>query len=229
MTLFARSSLPRCFHGKPAAAGSGRLTLVIGHECIDLMGEPLCRGEVDGIESAQNGIASCSRDARKFRVQLHKGKMRQERLRIGIRVGSSNGLGDFDDTDAAGKEIVAGDALLERGRFRLGDDQLRDRRGVEVQAAQRWSPRRSASSAALALIPVVAGSALGRLVVSGFNGGVRRPSATNCDNVTGPVPTGRSCATGRPNTVTSKPSPASTRSRYSRKRCLRSRMPIWFM
>ena len=219
----------RCFHSKPGAAGGFRLALVISHECIDLMAEPLCRGEVDGIEGAQFGIASSRRNTREFRVQLHKAEARQERLRVGTRVGAGNCLGDFDHADAAGEEIVAVTALLEGCRFGLVDDQLRDRRGVQIQVAQRWSPWRSASSAALAVIPVVAGRATGRLLVSRFDGGVTRPSATNWDSVTGPVLTGRRCATGRPNTVTSKPSPASTRSRYSRNRCLRSRIPIWFM
>jgi len=127
----------RCVHGKPGAASGSRLALVIGHECIHLMAEPLCRGEVNGIEGAQFGIASSRRNTREFRVQLHKAEAGQERLRVGTRVGAGNGLADFDHTDAAGEEIVTVNALLECCRFGLVDDELRDRRGIQIQVAQR--------------------------------------------------------------------------------------------
>lgn len=123
--------------GKAQYPGGGRLAIVVGHERSDLAAQALGRSEMDGIECPERGAARRCANPGEFGIQFYEGDARQHRLRVGGRIGARHGLGHLDHGDATRDEAATQDTLLESAGFCLGDDELRDGRRVQVEAAQR--------------------------------------------------------------------------------------------
>lgn len=162
------------------ASGTSRHSLagVVGDERFDL--DPQSKGgrDMDRVERTQAGPAGRAGDAGEVPVELDERQQREQLMAgVGIGVGARHGLGHLDDRDPARYEAAAAHDILERARLELVNDQLGQRRGVQIDAAQRSSPRRSASSASVAVSPVMADLVSGSAEVSGFAGADTRPSS----------------------------------------------------
>jgi len=132
---------------------------------------------MDRIECAKPRLPRRPRHCCKFRIELDERQEREHPGRVGIRIRAGHGLHHLDHRDPARNEVVAPHGVLERCRLRLVDDELRDGRRVQIQDAQRGSPRRSPRSASVADTPVVMAIGDGSDDVSGFAAGVILPSS----------------------------------------------------
>src|SRR5439155_15032841 len=104
---------------------------------------------------------------------------------------------------------VAAEVAPQRSTLRFDLHQLDQGRGVQIQAHRSCSRCRASCSEAAS--PKSAGSSARRSESS--SGGTTRPDASSWFH--GSAGTGTSRATGRPRSVTSKPSPAATRAPLS--------------
>lgn len=132
---------------------------------------------MDRVERTQTGSAGRPGDPGKVRIQFDERQEREDLLWVGLGVCPRDSLHHLDDRDSARYEVAAPCEILEGSRLGLGYDELGDRRGIEIETAQRGSLRRSASNASVAVVPVVTGIGRGSFDVSGFVAGETRPSA----------------------------------------------------
>jgi len=186
------------------------LTHVVCHKPVDFVSESQSGSDVDRIECAKAGATCRAGDMCKVSVKFDECEQREDRLRVGVGIRPCHCLRNLHDGHPARCQLTTSDQVLEGSGLGLLHDQLGDRRGVQVQAAQRESPRRSASSASVAVTPVVTGAGDGSDDVSVLAAGVTFPSSTRRASVGRRGPSGPRCATGRPKTVTSNPSPEPT-------------------
>ncbi len=106
---------------------------------------------MNGVESSKGWAANRGGEGRELSIELDEGEPPKDGHRVRGGVHALNGLAHFHDGDASARPSGASDAGLQGGGFRLGDDELRKRRGVEIQEAHRSSARRSARSASVAV------------------------------------------------------------------------------
>ena len=155
-----------------------RLTPVVRHEPVDLIAESQGGSDVDRIECTKANATGRAGDMGKVGVQFDECEEREDRLRVSIGIRSRHRLRDLYDRSPARRKTTPSHQLLERSGLRLLHDQLGDRRRIEVQAVQRVSSRRSASSASVAVMPVVTGAGVGSDDVSALVARVTFPSST---------------------------------------------------
>lgn len=154
------------------------LTPVVRHKPVDLISESQGGSDVDRIECTKAGATCRAGDICKVGVQFDECEQREDRLRVRVGIRPCHRLRDFHDRNPARCKTTTSHQVLEGSRLGLLHDQLGDRRGIEVQAVQRASPRRSASSASVAVMPVVTGVGVGSDDVSVLVARVTFPSST---------------------------------------------------
>lgn len=119
----------------------------------------------------------CPCQPSEVRFQFDEQEHVQDQGRIGLGSCPGDCLRDLNDGDTARNKQATAHGLLKGGCLRLVEDQLGQRRGIQIQAAHRGSDRRSASSDSVADMALVEGQVAGSLVLSGFLGGETRPAS----------------------------------------------------
>ncbi len=130
-----RNGSARRGDGQIEQARRGRHAAVIRHDRGELITEQLRRRQVDSIEASQHAGVDDRRGIEKLIVDLHEIQPLQEasRPRERRRPVATDGTKDFDSRQSAGSpRRFVGQVPAERRGLRLSDDELHQRRRIEV-------------------------------------------------------------------------------------------------
>src|SRR6266536_447799 len=202
---------------------------VVSDETVELVANLECSGEMERVEGAHRHRVEERRPRTDRLGGLDNGELRDDslRLRYELRYCTPDGPYDFDLHHRARELVgVAPEQVAQRRALALLNDELDERRRVDVDQIRSWRRSSSTSSRGRSSFTFAGGGSCARLPTPRRSG---IPRASSRANRSSGSTIGCSTATGWPRSVTSKVSPRRTRRRYTLRFCRSSRTPTRFM